>query len=959
MRPTYAPFLRLPIIAVLLLSLVSAAAQEASLTVEGVPQPQTAPDSTATLRVTVVPGPADAPNAVVAPEAAPNAAVPNAAVPNVVDPNAAVPNAVAPNAALPPEAAPIPEITGMTHCGDGCELYALSNGLKVLVKRIPGAPVTSVWAYVQKTGSQNEGRWLGTGISHYVEHLVCGGTTSTRGKEQTREIIDSLGGAMNAFTARAITSYYLNAPSGQAEVACDLIADWLQNCAFDPEEVESEKHVILQELLDGENDPGHAAMELLAQTLCREHPARHPIGGYPELMANLTRDDVMAFYKERYTPNNTLFCVMGDIDPQAIVQRIAADYRGSRRARELEINHAAEPTQTSARVASREMDTERCTLILAWPTVQLDDPDLFALDTLATILSGSEGARLNRKVKTGLGLSGSLAASSSTPVGSPGSFVIFADAAPNELETARKGVLDELTLLTQEPVTDTELLRAKKLTEAGFIFSKEAIEDQAQSAAMNLLFTGDVLFDKRYLEGIGAVTADDILRVAKKYFLPEKQNSVLILPKGSSAGQKADAAALADGKPQIYIPDNGLRLIIKRTEGLPKVNVQFFLLGGSLVENEGNAGIGTLLAEMLDKGSAHCSRTELEDFLASIGAELTFSSGRNALCAELNVLSDDFPEAMRYMTDAFFTPVFPEEELTLAKKDIIGRIERQSQQPIPELFQFFAESLPGTTPYHLPLLGTKESIEAITLDDLRAHHRRLLEPSNLIITVYGDIDAEKTASELAKYFAVLQKTNAEPISPDRHNETLVAIDRHKQTGKQVGTGIIAWAGTSVRDQVDYPALTVLTTILGGYGYPGGRLFTSLRHDGLIYRLTIDQIPGYAPGYIYALFESAPDKVTEIFDRISAEIERIKQGQLDASEVNAAKQRIIAFHPQQIETDAAQAHQAALDELYGIGFRNDEQFAERINSVTLESVVRVAKKYFNQPIRVSTSPNENR
>ncbi|MBQ3332855.1 MAG: insulinase family protein, partial [Thermoguttaceae bacterium] len=155
----------------------------------------------------------------------------------------------APDAPQAPSAerSAVPEITETTSCGERCELFALSNGLKILVKKIPGAPITSVWAYVQKTGSQNEGRWLGTGISHYVEHLVCGGTTPTRGKEQTREIIDSLGGGMNAFTGKAITSYYINSPAQKAEVACDLIADWLQNCAFNPEEVQSEKHVILQE----------------------------------------------------------------------------------------------------------------------------------------------------------------------------------------------------------------------------------------------------------------------------------------------------------------------------------------------------------------------------------------------------------------------------------------------------------------------------------------------------------------------------------------------------------------------------------------------------------------------------------------------------------------------------------------------------------------------------------------
>lgn len=838
--------------------------------------------------------------------------------------------------------------------------YELSNGLQIFVQKRTGSELGTVRAYVQRTGSQNEAQWLGTGISHLVEHLTCGGTTSTRSKAETTALIASLGGGSNAATGKEFTSYYIDTVSDKIPLALDLVSDWMRNIVFDPNEFASEKRVILQELLDAENNPGSVAMELLDQTIYREHPCRLPIGGYPELLSAVTLDDVKAFYRQRYTPGNILYYVAGDVAPESVVAQLAEAYRGVPRARETAETLPTEPRQIAPRESVREMDVERFILLLAWPTVPLSDPDLYPLDTLATILSAGESGRLNRRIKNEKNLGGAFAAYSNTPASAPGYFLVTADAAADELESVQTAILDEIAQLAELAVPPEELAKAKKMTEASFVFQRERLSDVAESTAMNFLMTGNADFDRDYLAGLRNVTADDLRRVARDYFAPTRLNRVLIAPRGSAPKPIAADAETGGGEIQAFkLPGNGVRMFLKRSPALPKVTVEIYLLGGTLLDSEKTAGRGALLAELLGKGSEKYSRAELEDYFDSIGGTLSFSSGRNTLGVEMTVLKDDLPEAMNRLADALLRPTFPPEEIDRAKKVMIARIVRRDASPMAELFNLFSESLPISTPYHLPLDGKPETLEPMTADDLRELHKTLLAPENMAVAIFGDIDPQQAGALAASCFGAMESNGAEPISFERRNELLTEPDRHKQTSKGVGTGLIAWPTISVRDEPDGAALTVLATILGGYRYPGGRLFESLRADGLVYRLTVDQMIGPAPGYFFAAFESAPDKIVEIFARIESEIERVKKEDVSQAEIDAAKARIVAFHPMEYETDAGRARKTALDDLYGLGYNNDLGFADRINTVTADDVFRVARKYFNQKATVSTSPNATR
>ena len=820
--------------------------------------------------------------------------------------------------------------------------------------------LATVRAFVSQTGSQNEAEYLGVGISHLLEHLVCGGTTSTRSKAETTEIIDALGGGSNAFTGKELTGYYIDCSTETVPTAMALIADWLQNAALTEEEFNAEKGVVLQELLDAESDPSDVAADLLCRTVYRTHPYRHPVGGYPELLAQVTLDDVRTFYRTRYTPNNTLFVVAGAVDPDAAAEKLAELYASAPRGRELNLALPSEPVQIAARESVRELDGNMFRLQLAWPTVSLSDPDLFPLDVLAIILSNGESARLNRRIKNERRIGFAFDASSSTPASLPGIFVITALTLPEDLAPVEAAIADELAKLAELAVPPEELAKAKKQCEAAFVFGRESLSSVAQSTAFNYLMTGNPDFDTQYLTGIRAVTAEDLRRVARKYFLPERRNRVLIAPIGMAPKNiEAQKASEPEKITAFKLPGNGLRLLLKKSDALPKVTIQIYALGGALLDSDATAGRSALLAEMLSAGSETRSRTELENWFDSVGGLFTFQAGRNTLGASAVVLKEDFPEALALLSDALLHPAFPEEEFTKAKKELESRIARRSDQPMSELFETFSLELPAASPYHLLLDGTKESVNSLTTDALRSYHRTVFAPENMIISIFGAIDPQEASALIEKHFGALVKGNAAPVSFDRRNELIQQIDRHRTTQKKTGLGIIAWPTVSVRDAKEYAALTLLQTVLGGYRYPGGRLFEELRKEGLVYRLSVDQMIGPAPGYFYAVFETRPDAVAEVFDRIDKGIERIKNGDLDAAELERAKRRVLAFHPQELETLASQAQKAALDDLYGLGYNNDAGFNARIEAVTLDDVLAAARKYFNQRITVSTSPNESR
>ncbi|MCL2120518.1 MAG: insulinase family protein, partial [Planctomycetaceae bacterium] len=518
----------------------------------------------------------------------------------------------------------VPGITARTEYPGGITVAVLENGLTVIVQEMHSSEVVSVRCFVKNTGSANEGKWLGSGVSHLLEHIVAGGSTTKRTEKEIEKLVDQMGGATNAFTSNDVTCYFIDTIAQFTPLAIELVAESVQYAAFEPSEFDREHKVVLQELLDGESNRGRVLWKMLSETLYLEHPMRHPVIGYSDVLAKLTVGDAKAFYRERYVPNNQFFVVTGDVNTDQVLDLVARAFAGTPRGADTYLAFGEEGLQVSPREATREMDGQTFDLVFAWPTVKISDPDMYPLDVAACILTQGESSRMVRRLKYEEQLILGIAASNYTPTGVSGMFRLFAAVLPDRFDAAQREMLNDVYRLREELVSETELDKAKKQKEAELVFGRQTPQDLAMSVGMNFIATGDPLFDEKYVEGIRQVTAEDVRNAVRKYLTPQRQNRIVIAPPGMAPKAAGETTGRETEPIELVKLRNGIRVLVKRQANLPMVTVSAITLGGTLVETPDTSGRGSLVAAMLDKGNKRMSAEQIAEYFDSIGGEISF-----------------------------------------------------------------------------------------------------------------------------------------------------------------------------------------------------------------------------------------------------------------------------------------------------------------------------------------------
>ncbi len=418
----------------------------------------------------------------------------------------------------------------------------LPNGLTVLVQENRAAPVVAVRIYI-KTGSIYEDKFLGAGLSHLFEHTLFEGT-KTRDKKALNDELQAIGGQSNAYTSYDVTAYHITTAAPYFGRALAVLADMTQNATFPDAEVKVQQGVIHNEMNIGEDDPDRALGELFDQTAFRVHPARYPIIGFREQFDRITRDDIVSYYKSHYTPGNSVLSVAGDVSAPVVFAAAEKEFGNWERSAPQALALPSEPLQTSPRRAVVEKDVALTYLQMGWHTIPLQNPDLYALDTLAQILSGDELSRLLKQIRE-TGLASSVSAFSSTPNYDAGIFAIRATLPPQNVTKVERAIKAEIEKIKKFGVTEAELARAKRQTRAAFIFSKQGVENQAEQNAYDELGTGDPTYSTRYVNRIADVTRAQIQAVARKYLLADGLTTAIIKPRLRKVAAPVVAALVA------------------------------------------------------------------------------------------------------------------------------------------------------------------------------------------------------------------------------------------------------------------------------------------------------------------------------------------------------------------------------------------------------------------------------
>lgn len=830
--------------------------------------------------------------------------------------------------------------------------HLLPNGFELLVLPNRAAPVVAMDLWI-RAGSASElpGQ---EGLAHVVEHMLFKGTEG-RGPGQIAAEVEGLGGEINAFTSFDHTVYTLTLASRFAEQGLDILADAVFRSRFDPAELEREKLVVLEEIKRGRDHPQLRLSRLLFEQAYRVHPYGRPVIGFEDTVRAFRSEDCRAFVKRWYRPGNMVLVVAGDVDRAELARFAERWFDGGPRGRPRPIPRPREPRPEGVRVSLEDREVTEVYLSLAFPGPSARSPDVAAVDLLAALLGQGEASRLHHRVKLERNLVRGVAAGAYTPRDS-GLVYASAVADPERADEALAAVLHEVFRLRHEPVGNRELERARLMLEAEFVYQRETVQGQAEKAGFFHLVLGSVEAEERYLEALRGVGPAEVMAAAKRYLRPERAVVVGLQPKGAGlepARVARRVAAAAEEARRVHRRSaavrrewvchrlaNGARLIVKTNPHVPLVAVRVGCLGGLRREPAEKAGLYHLLSRAWTRGTATRNVYEIAHAMDALGGEVEGFSGRNSFGLRAEFLARYAEDGFELLAEILSHPTFPEGEVEKVRQDTLAGIRARRDNPSGFAFRRFEAALYGDHPFGRDVLGTEEAVRALTADDLRAFYRLALQPDELAVAVVGDVSPDRVIEFWER--ALEEVTPAEAVPPDPTSPRPPARAVHREASPfEQSHVVVGFLGARITDP-DRHALRVIDALLNGQG---GRLFRRLRDErGLAYAVTSVCVEGLDPGYLAGYIATAPDRAEEAREGILAEMVRLAEEPPDRDELERARRKLVGAFEIALQSNQVQATQMALDEIYGLGHRHLEAFADRIFAVDARAVQEAARRY---------------
>jgi zinc protease len=763
------------------------------------------------------------------------------------------------------------------------EKYVMPNGLQVILHADHSDPMIS-YAIMYHVGSSRETPGK-TGFAHLFEHLLFGGSenvpTGTFDK-----VIEGVGGNNNGFTTRDITTYYEVFPKNALEKILWLESDRM---GFFINSVSKRTLAIQQNVVQNEkrqredNSPYGFTEYVINKNL---YPASHPyhweVIGEMDDLKNATLDDVKSYYEHFYGPNNATLVLAGDFNSDS-VKLLINKYFGEIK------SHGTVAARTpmipvlgkTVKLYHEDNFANVPEITMVWPVVQAYQKDAYALDFLAKILADGKKAPLYKVLvkekkltsrTTAYNNSGELA----------GEFTISITA--NEGKTLKEiedAVNEAFARFEKEGMTEKDIERVKASSEKNFYNGLESVFGKSLQLAWYNTMLNDPGFNEKDIENIKAVTLDDVKAAYGKYIKGKPHIVTSFVPKGkpgmmaensipanikeeniNEASQVGIAGTAGDkivktasgidrttepsaGKvPEVNVPEtwkatlaNGIQVSGIQNKELPLVEMNLVIDGGVIQDKIALPGVAGMVASVLPQGTKNKTPEELEEEIELLGSSINLNSGREEITIDASSLSRNFDKTVALMTEILLEPRWDSAEFVMAQTRTRNNIIQDEAQPRRVGSKLFYKFLYG--PDHIfgyDPQGTRESIDKITMNDLKTYYRDNLSPSVTKIHVSGNVSKEQVLAALKpletgwKPKEVTMNKYAVPANPDKSQIFFADIPGSRQSVIYIGYLALT------RDNPDYVKADFVNYRLGG-------AFTSI----------LNQILREEKGYTYGIY----------------------------------------------------------------------------------------------------------
>ncbi len=388
---------------------------------------------------------------------------------------------------------------------------ALDNGLRIVTERMSQVRSISIGVWLTR-GSRHETAERG-GIAHFVEHMLFKGT-ATRSAEDIAQAIDSIGGQLDAFTAKEYASYYIKVLDEHLPLALDILSDIVLNPRFSPADIEREKKVVVEEIKMVEDTPDDLVHEIFTQGFWENHPLGRPILGTRETVESFNADLLRDYFSKAYTPRNLIVSAVGNLEHERVRDLVSEKFGSLASVGDL---LGEEAPSVVPKVLIRSKELEQSHVCLGASSYPQNHEGRYASYLLNTILGGAMSSRLFQNVREKRGLAYAVFSGLSA-YRDAGSFTIYAGCSNEAVGEVVDLVVEELKVVKQNPVTEAELQRGKDHLKGSLMLSLENT-----ASRMSHLARQEIYFDRQVgldetLEGINQVTASDVQRVAVDLF---------------------------------------------------------------------------------------------------------------------------------------------------------------------------------------------------------------------------------------------------------------------------------------------------------------------------------------------------------------------------------------------------------------------------------------------------------
>ncbi|MBL4700975.1 MAG: insulinase family protein [Phycisphaeraceae bacterium] len=874
-------------------------------------------------------------------------------------------------------------------------MVVLPNRMILIAQELHAAPVVSAQVWVN-TGSIYEQEHVGAGLSHFLEHLLAGGSTQSNPESLSNEKLGRMGAQTNAATGLDTVRYYIDATSDNTAPVIDLLSDWMQNSLITQTEYERERQVIQREFEHGMGSPDRIFWKLTQQARYTNHPARHPTIGYLDEFLKISRNEIYDFYKRMYVPNNMVFVVAGDIDKQQVMDQLVklwADVPAKPLPDNL--SFPIEKKLTKPRTIQGTAAIKRSRLRLAWPGTRLAGEHDYALDLLGIIMGQGESSRLVQTIREDQQLVTNISAFNLSFNWGEGFFGVNCEIAnaqdADAVSKVKAAILAQVAKMLETGITDDEPARAKRQTTAHVAYNGQSAHALANSLASNICGMSDPDYDKHYAQAIKSITKEQVHTAAKAILVNDRLIEVLLSPEKDQpatdvltrndlntdnllltekidldnsqrlnkvrqqlASTRQQVAPITVDPIEVITLDNGLRVLIQKSNLVPAVSIQMYSLGGLLADEPGKQGLSNAIDSMLSKGTKTRSAQQIAQQLEDIGASLGSSCGNNTSYIRAMCLSDDLPTVLNLFADVALNPTFPQSQWDKLKPRLLAMIDRQSDSWQGQLQLKFRKTYFGKNhPWASTTAGNKETVETLTVKQMRDGHAQRLSASNSVLAVFGDVDVADVKKMATKLFSPMPAQSQKPwvIPQTSQPKTGVYVYESKQPLAAVQIGL----GPGVtRDDPDFPRIAVLSRLISDF--PSGWLEAQLRGKGpgLAYAVWAYQVSGMMPGYIAVGFNTQATTAQQALDRTSEILKQAREQPISQKDVDRARASVLTNEVMGKESNSDRAAQAALNLLYGVGLHDSEKFIVAVKAMDATTLQQTANKYLQNPVVVVVS-----